>query len=174
MSQGSRVNLPLLVGGLLLVGALVTLLAVSFGRDPRATPDALTDQPAPDFALIDLEGNPVALDDFAGRPVVINFWSTWCAPCKIEHPVLLAAPQRYPHATFLGVVYQDDAAKARTYLTRAGSAYPHLVDPGGRVSIDYGVTGVPETYFIDAEGRLRYKHKGVVSNDLFDALLGAP
>lgn len=169
--MSSRPNYALLAGGLLLVVPFVILLAVSFGRDPRATPDALTGLPAPEFSLVDLDGNVVSLDDFAGRPIVMNFWSTWCQPCKVEHPLLLQAPARYPDAVFLGVVYQDDAGKARRYLDRAGSAYPHLVDASGRLAVDYGVTGVPETYFVGADGRIAYKHKGILTPDVMDALL---
>ncbi len=169
-----RPNYKLLVGGLLLVVPFVILLAVSFGRDPRATPDALNGQPAPAFDLIDMDGNPVSLADFQGKPVVMNFWSTWCGPCKIEHPLLLEAPSHFPNVVFLGVVYQDDAAKARVYLDRAGSAYPHLVDPAGRLAVDYGVTGVPETYFIDAEGNIAYKHKGALSPGVLYEHLGQP
>lgn len=171
MASG-RPNYKLLIGGLLLVIPFVILLAMSFGRDPRATPDALTGLPAPAFSLVDMDGNSVALSDFEGRPVVINFWSTWCVPCKIEHPLLLEAPRRFPDVVFLGVVYQDDATKARAYLDRAGNAYPHLVDPAGRLAVDYGVTGVPETYFISASGEIAYKHKGALSPEVLDGLLG--
>ena len=165
-------NYTLLIAGLALVLPLILLLAVSFGNDPHATPDVMLDLPAPEFSLVDLDGNTVSLSDYEGSAVVINFWSTWCGPCKIEHPVLLRAPERYPGAVFLGIIYQDEAQKAQAYLRTAGSAYPHLIDPSGRISIDYGVTGVPETYFIDANGRIVYKHKGALSVSILDALLG--
>ena len=172
--MNDRPNYALLIGGLLLVIPFVLLLAVSFGRDPRATPDVLTGLEAPDFSLVDLDGNPVSLQDFRGQMVVMNFWSTWCQPCKIEHPLLLQAPERFPDVAFLGVVYQDEPAKAQAYLRREGTAYPHLVDPAGRLAVDYGVTGVPETYFINAEGDIIYKHKGVLYPELFYTYLGNP
>lgn len=167
-----RVNLTVLIGGLALVIPFLVLMAVSFGRNPRAVPQALLDQPAPAFTLQTLEGETVSLDAFRGKKMVINFWSTWCGPCKIEHPVLTAAPRQYPDTVFLGVIYSDEPENAQRYLARAGTSYPHLVDPGGRVAIDYGVAGVPETYFVDETGRIFHKQEGVVSPALLRSLLG--
>lgn len=158
----------LLVGGALFVLPMIGLLWAYYDRDARAVPAALVGQDAPSFTLVDLDGSPVRLDDFVGKKVVINFWATWCQPCKIEHPVLVAAPERYPDVVFLGVIYQDDAEKARAYLRRAGSSYPHLADPDARTAVDFGVTGVPETYFVDERGIVVHKEAGVVSPPLLD------
>jgi len=147
-----KVNLGLLIGGLVFTAALVALLAVGFTLNPRAVPSVMEDKEAPNFTLTSLEGETVSLSAFAGRPVVLNFWSTWCGPCKQEHPVLLQAASMYPEVVFLGVLYQDDPDLARRYLQRAGAAYTHLLDPGNRTAIDYGVTGVPESFFIDRSG----------------------
>ena len=150
-------NVPLLLGGLAFTIGFVVLLGVGFLFNPFALPDNMTGRPAPDFRLTDLDGNEVQLSDHLGRPVVLNFWSTWCIPCKQEHPVLLEAAKLYPEVTFLGVVYLDQPGPIRNYLKRAGSAYPHLIDPGSRVAIDYGVTGVPESFFIDRKGVIQNK-----------------
>ncbi len=109
---------------------------------------------APGFALTTLDGETVDLASLAGKPLVLNFWATWCQPCALEHPNLLAGARRNPGVVFLGVLYGDTPEKAKWYLERAGSAYPTLVDPGQRTAMDYGVGGVPETFFIDREGRI--------------------
>jgi cytochrome c biogenesis protein CcmG/thiol:disulfide interchange protein DsbE len=109
---------------------------------------------APGFALTTLDGEAVDLASLAGKPLVLNFWATWCQPCKLEHPNLLEGARRNPGVAFLGVLYGDTPEKAKRYLDRVGSAYPTLVDPGQRTAMDYGVGGVPETFFIDREGRI--------------------
>ncbi len=149
-----RINIPILVIGLLFTLGLVAVLASGFGKDPhRLEVDALIGEQAPRFFLEDLDGNTHSLADSIGREwVVLNFWSTWCGPCKLEHPELLRAAKLWPDVKWLGVIYQDDPTKIRAYLQRHGSAYPHLIDPSGAISVDYGVTGVPETFFIDPRG----------------------
>jgi cytochrome c biogenesis protein CcmG/thiol:disulfide interchange protein DsbE len=157
MSQRKGPNFIVLIVGLLISAGFVTLLGVGFLFNPRALPDAMTGKSAPSFTLIDLDGNEVDFNDVRGKPIVINFWSTWCVPCKQEHPVLLEAAKLYPEVQFYGVIYQDDAEPIRQYLRRNGTAYPHLIDPESRVAIDMGVAGVPETYFIDRTGIIRTK-----------------
>lgn len=152
-----RVKWPIFVVGLVLIAGLVLILASGFGNNPNLLPDARTGDRAPAFALADLDGRQWSLEELSGRPVVINFWSTWCGPCKYEHPLLLAAARAYPDVVFLGIVYSDDPNKARRYLEDEGSAYAHLVDPDGRTALDYGVGGVPETYFIDRSGLIVQK-----------------
>jgi cytochrome c biogenesis protein CcmG/thiol:disulfide interchange protein DsbE len=86
----------------------------------------------------------------------------------------LRAPGFWPEAVFLGVIFSDDADKARAWLRTEGATYPHLVDPGGRVAIDYGVAGVPETFFIAPDGRIAHKQVGPVDERVLTALLGKP
>lgn len=169
MSAPRGPDLRILAVGALLLLPLLVLFARSFGNDPRAVPRALEGRPAPEFVLTTLDGaREVKLADFAGKPVVVNFWSTWCGPCKIEHPLLVQAPALHPGVTFLGVLYSDEPEKAEDYLRRAGSGFPHLADPGGRVAIDFGVSGVPETYFIRRDGQIVYKHAGPLSPEVLD------
>jgi cytochrome c biogenesis protein CcmG/thiol:disulfide interchange protein DsbE len=154
-----RVLVPALIGLPTLV-----LLVVFFGTEPSRDPQTLVGQPAPPFTLRTLDGETLDSKSFAGKPMVINFWSTWCVPCKQEHPGLQqAAKQHQDQVTFLGVVYQDELGAARAYLKREGTTYRHLVDPGSRVAGDYGLTGVPETFFIDAAGIVRYHQIGPIS-----------
>ena len=151
--------------------ALVIVLAKGFGRDPHEVPFMLRGQPAPAFALKTLQtGEVVSLEKLRGKPVVLNFWSTWCGPCRMEHPVLDWAFREYgTQAHFLGAVFEDTEENALGYIARAGSPYPQLVDPKSQMAVDYGVAGVPETYFIDADGIIRDKFVGPISRSVFAA-----
>lgn len=162
MSQ-PRVNNVVLVAGMAVIIPLLILFAVSFGNDPHAVPSVLGGQPAPAFTLTTLDGDQVDFKTLAGTPVVLNFWSTWCGPCKAEHSILQEGQRRHPEVTFLGVIYNDEAAACKRYLDRVGTTYQHLDDPNGRVAIDYGVAGVPETFFIDPGGTIVHKQAGPVS-----------
>ena len=158
-------NWRVLAVGLVVIVPLVALLAAGFGRDPKLRSESMVGRTAPTFNLEQLEGGRFSLAEQKGKPVVINFWSTWCQPCKIEHPVLMSAAEAYGPAgvQFVAVLYQDDAAKARAFLNRSGSHWPTLEDPGGRTAIAYGVAGVPETFFIDKNGVIVRKVSGPVS-----------
>ncbi len=173
-TRQGRVNLPLLIGGMGVVLPMLLLLYVSFGRNPRAVPMVLGGEPAPEFSLVDLDGNIVALEDVRGKKIIVNFWATDCVPCKIEHPLLVAGPRAWPDAVFLGILYGDEPDNARRYLSRAGSSYAHLIDPGGRGAIDYGVAGVPETYLIDESGSIVHKVIGVIQEHQLVDFLGTP
>lgn len=156
----------------LVVLPLMALLAFGFGRDPRRVPFALAGKPAPDFTLTTLDGKQVTLSQLRGKPVVINFWSTWCEPCKVEHELLQQAASFYGSAAhFLGVVYQDDEAAVRKYLESRSNRYPQLLDPGTRVAIDFGVAGVPESFLVDADGVVLERQAGVVTAPLVRAWL---
>jgi len=158
-------NWKVLGAGLLIVVPLVAVLAAGFGRDPKLRSEALVGHEAPSFDLEQVDGGRFDLEAYRGHPVVVNFWSTWCQPCKIEHPVLLEAAMNYRSAgvRFVAVVYQDEPAKVRQYLKQRGSAWPTLLDPGNRTAIAYGVAGVPETFFVDKEGTIVHKISGPVS-----------
>lgn len=160
MSSGPRVKWPLLVGGAAVVIPLVWVLASGFGVDPHYIPTATVGKEAASFSLVDLTGRAWDSASLRGKVVVLNFWSTWCGPCKYEHPVLQREPPNYPDVVFLGALYSDDADAARRFLGRAGMAlpYPTLHDPDGKLALDFGVSGVPETYFINRAGKIVHKH----------------
>ncbi len=166
-------NWKVLLVGLALVGALTAMLASGFGKDPKALPSVLEGRMAPGFELQTLDGETVRLEDFRGSPLVLNFWATWCKPCAAEHPVLQEGAGRYQPrgVVFLGVVYADDAAKVAAYLERHGSAYPNALDATDRTAIDYGVGGVPETFFIDREGRIARKFSGPLDASSLQGIL---
>lgn len=148
-------SLLVLAVGLGSIALFIPLMLYGFTLDPREIDTkVMEEQVAPNFTLQTLDGETVRLSELRGKPVVINFWSTWCVPCRQEHPVLQKAPDLYPEVTFVGIVYQDEARKAKAYLKRDPVKYDQLMDPDGKVAIAYGVTGVPETYFVSPEGRI--------------------
>jgi cytochrome c biogenesis protein CcmG, thiol:disulfide interchange protein DsbE len=153
-----------LVIGVAVIGVLA-LIAVGFTRDPGQIQSALVGRAAPEFRLVSLNVTPVDLAALRGRPVVLNFWASWCIPCRDEAPLLRAAEARYAtqNLAFIGIVYQDDAASAQAFVDRYGIAYPSLLDPDGRTALNYGVYGIPETYFIAPDGTIRDKQIGQLS-----------
>ena len=161
-------NWRVLTVGAVVTVPLIALLSAGFGRDPKLISNELEGRKAPTFNLTTLDGDPFSLESARGMPVVVNFWSTWCQPCKIEHPVLMGAAESYGPAgvQFVAVLYQDDASKARAFLNRSGSHWPTLEDPGGKTAIAYGVAGVPETFFIDKTGTIIRKVAGPVSQEV--------
>ena len=139
---------------------IVYVMAKGFGNDPHAVPFMLAGKPAPMFKIkrLDQEGE-LSLADFKGKPIVLNFWATWCQPCKMEQPVLDWAAQNYKdRAVFIGIVFEDTEQNTRQFLKQYGVAYPQVYDPKSTVAVDYGVAGVPETYFINRQGIIVKKY----------------
>lgn len=146
--------------------ALFVVLAVFLGiglqRDPRHVPSPLIGKPAPAFALPNLADaqRVVRSQEWAGRPYVLNVWASWCAACRDEHPVLLAFAQQGV-APVYGLNYKDERPQALAWLQAHGDPYAaSLFDAAGRLGIDLGVYGVPETFVVDRQGRIRFKHVG--------------
>jgi cytochrome c biogenesis protein CcmG/thiol:disulfide interchange protein DsbE len=152
------------LSAVLICGALLIVLLKGFGRNPHEVPFKLSGKPASPFTLRALDsGKAVKLEDFRGRPVVINFWASWCGPCRLEHPTLEWGQEQFgDQAVFLGIVFEDTEENARQFLREMGASFPQMVDPRGRVAVDYGVAGVPETYFIDTHGIIQGKHVGPI------------
>jgi cytochrome c biogenesis protein CcmG, thiol:disulfide interchange protein DsbE len=152
----------------LAVVPVLVLLAYGFRTDPRDIPSPLVGKPASSFNLTAFDGKPVALESLRGQVVVVNFWASWCYPaCYEEAPSLERAWKTYKDRGLIvvGVNYQDKDEPAKRFLTQFGHTFPNAPDPSGRVSVDYGVYGVPETYFIDKKGRVRFKQVGPVSDE---------
>ena len=134
--------------------------AVGLTRDPGTLPSALLDKPAPEFALPPLipEKPGLATADLKGKPVLVNVWASWCVPCRAEHPLLIRLAREVP---IFGFNYKDKAEDAKRFLAELGDPYVRIgTDPSGRAGIDWGVYGVPETFVIDADGRIRHRHVG--------------
>lgn len=142
--------------------AIAGFLAVGLTRDPAALPSALLDRPAPDFVLPPLPGRDAqgfARSDLGGEPLLVNVFASWCVPCRIEHPLInrLAGEG----ITIHGINYKDAPEKAQAWLAELGDAFTLIgADRDGRVGIDWGVYGVPETYVLDGDGTIVYKHVG--------------
>ena len=152
----------------LAVVPVLVLLAYGFRTDPRDIRSPLVGKPASSFKLTAFDGKPVALEALRGQVVILNFWASWCYPaCYEEAPSLERAWKTYKDRGLMvvGVNYQDKDEPAKRFLIQFGHTFPNAPDPGSRVSVDYGVYGVPETYFIDKKGRVRFKQVGPVSDE---------
>lgn len=150
---------------------LAVFLFRGLSLDPTALPSARIGQPLPAFSLPELESgeqlSPASLD---GEPALLNVWATWCYSCRVEHPYLLQLADR--GVAIYGLNYKDDASKARAWLSELGDPYRQtVVDSEGSLGLDLGVYGAPETYVIDASGVVRYRHVGVVNEQVWNEVL---
>lgn len=162
MSNRSKLFIP----GIFFVGML-SLLLFGLGRDPNQVPSALVNRPLPEFALPALfePDTNISSEQLRGGIHLVNVWATWCAPCHIEHPYLVEISAREPDITFVGVNYKDDVDAAREFLDERGNPFKlTIIDIDGSLGIDFGVAGAPETFLIDSNGTIRYRHVGVIDN----------
>ena len=152
--------------------ALVAVFAIGLRHDPHLLPSALIDRPAPEFDLPGLDGPGLARADLRGHVELVNFFASWCVPCRAEHLQLMALAAR-PGVTLYGVAYKDKPEDARRFLDELGNPYRRVgVDRAGATAIDFGVYGVPETYLVDAGGHIRYRHVGpLAESDIADKIL---
>ena len=151
------------------LGALFYFFALR--HDPHFQPKALVGREIPDLALPDLTGGqPVSLRAAAAEgPMVVNFFASWCAPCEIEHPVLMTLKGQ--RVRVVGIAYKDAPQNSQGFLTRLGNPYSEiLVDRDGRAGVEFGVTGVPETFVVAADGKVLAKHTGPLTEADADRL----
>ncbi|MDP6602820.1 MAG: DsbE family thiol:disulfide interchange protein [Rhodospirillales bacterium] len=153
------------------LAALTVVFLFGLQKDPRIVPSALIDKPVPEFALPPITGGPgmgLASADLKSRISVVNVWASWCGPCKAEHP-LVEELARSGLATVYGLNYKDEPSDALRWLADLGNPYTEIgADRNGRVGIDWGVYGVPETFIVDHEGRIRHKHVGPMTAEAVD------
>lgn len=155
---------------------LIVLLAYGFRTDPKAIPSPLVRKTAPSFRIAIYDRDDLSLEGLRGKPVVLNFWASWCYPaCYEEAPLLEATWRKHKDQGLImvGVDIQDKEANAREFMRRFDFTFPNGPDPGSKISIDYGVYGVPETFFIDRQGRITYKHVGALTPELIEAQVQA-
>jgi len=143
---------------------LAWLLASGLGRDTSEMPSALVGKPVPEFALPSLlePGQTLTEEIFLGQPTLLNVWATWCPTCYAEHPFLLELAAR--GINVVGINYKDDQEKALQYLANLGNPYSStVVDATGRLGLDLGVYGAPETFIIDSRGQVLLRHAGEIN-----------
>ena len=153
--------LPLV--SLMALGALFYFFALK--RDPQVQPQALVGKMVPDLTLPTLaDGRPVRLREVAAEgPMLVNFFASWCAPCEVEHPVLMTL--RGGKVRVVGIAYKDTPPSSQAFLTRLGDPFARvLVDRDGRAGIEFGVTGVPETYMVGRDGVVLAKNTGPLTS----------
>jgi cytochrome c biogenesis protein CcmG, thiol:disulfide interchange protein DsbE len=150
---------------------LTVYFAVSLrpGHDIHELPSAMIEKPAPAFDLASLQGTaPLALDTLKGHAFVINFFASWCVPCRIEHPLLMRLAEQN-HLPLYGIAYKDKPDDSSHLLATFGDPYRQVgVDRDGRVGLDFGVYGVPETYVIDSTGTIRRRFVGPLTAETVD------
>jgi cytochrome c biogenesis protein CcmG/thiol:disulfide interchange protein DsbE len=139
------------------------------GRDIHELPSAMLEKPAPAFDLADLgDSKRLAMSALKGRPVVINFFASWCVPCRIEHPLLMRLATE-DHLPIYGIAYKDKPDDSTKLLATFGDPYARVgIDRSGSVGLDFGVYGVPETYVIDANGVIRKRFVGPLTAEAVD------
>ncbi len=143
--------------------AVAAALGWGLTRDASVLPSALIGKPAPDFRLPPIPGRDergFSRADLGGRPVLVNVWASWCVPCRAEHPVITRLAEK-EGVIVHGINYKDATEDALAFLGGLGDPFTRIgQDRDGRVAIDWGVYGIPETFVVDAEGVIRYKHVG--------------
>lgn len=150
---------------ILSLAAIIAVLGLAFRHDPTDIRSAAVGKPAPAFDLGRLDGKgQLSLDQLRGKVVVVNFWASWCIPCKQENPALVNVWERYrtSDVVLLGIVYQDSPQSAREYTAHLGNTWPSLLDEDGRTAIVFGVFGIPETFFIGPDGVIAGRHIGPI------------
>jgi len=150
---------------LLVFLVLAVFLLNGLERNPNELPSALIDRPVPAFSLPVLGEAPrVETEEvFQGEPALLNVWATWCIACRVEHPYLNRLASR--GVRIIGLNYKDDVAAAEKWLAEKGDPYAlSVIDADGRLGLDLGVYGAPETYVVDSTGTIRYKHVGVIDD----------
>ena len=144
---------------------LAVFLGLGLKLNPREIPSPLIGKPVPNFRLTRLHDAEQSFgpEDFKGKVWLLNVWASWCASCRTEHPVLNAWAGN-GEVEIVGLNYKDDPESARQWLAQLGNPYTlSVMDPDGRVGIDWGVYGVPETFVVDAHGIIRHKHTGPIA-----------
>ncbi|MFQ5776001.1 MAG: DsbE family thiol:disulfide interchange protein [Kiloniellaceae bacterium] len=143
-------------------------------RDPRLVPSVMIDKPVPEFDLPPIEGTDgpglSSADLRTGEVTLVNVFASWCIPCRVEHPLLMELKRQ--GVRLAGINYKNKPQEARAWLAELGNPYARIgADVSGRVGIDWGVYGVPETFVVDGSGRIRYKHTGPIDRTALDGTI---
>ncbi len=147
------------------IAALTVVLMLAFRHDPLDIRTGTVGKPAAAFTADMLDGSgSLSLNSYAGQVVIVNFWASWCIPCKEENPALVRVWERYrtSDVILIGIVYQDSLDSARRYVRDNGVTWPTVTDEDGRIAFAFGVRGIPETYFIGTDGLIAGRHVGPI------------
>jgi cytochrome c biogenesis protein CcmG/thiol:disulfide interchange protein DsbE len=147
---------------LLIIAPILALLAFGFTRDARYITSPLIAKPAAPFTITLFDGRKLTLDELRGKAIFLNFWASWCPPCRAEARELEAAWQKVKDKdmVFIGVALQDTDQNSLEFLKEFNVSYANGKDESGKIGVDYGTWGIPESFFIDPQGRITYKHVG--------------
>ena len=156
-----------------IIAPLLALFAYGFMRDARYIHSPLIAKPAAPFTITLFDGTTLSLESLRGKAVFLNFWASWCPPCRAEARDLESAWRKVKdqNVVYIGVALQDTEENARAFLKEFDITYPNGRDESGRISVDYGVWGIPESFFIDSQGRITYKHTGGIRAALVETKL---
>ena len=156
----------------MIVLGLIILLSFGFTTDPKIVPSPLMGRLAPDFKVNELNGEQkFSLSEFKGMPIVLNFWASWCAPCRIEHPILMKLSQK-KNLMLLGINFKDKELQAKTFLSELGNPYDLLAkDKNGKHSVKFGIYGIPESILINKELLIIQKFVGPLSVDDYNNII---
>ena len=160
----------LAIAALVIVGFLGLLVWGMLNKQPITGLSGITmvNRPAPDFILMTFKGTTISLADLRGKPVVINFWASWCPPCRVEASLIERTWRAYKNRglIFLGVNIQDRKEDALNYIRQFAITYPNGPDPTGEISIDYGVSGLPVTFFVSRDGEIVRRWVGAIERSV--------
>ena len=157
---------PLIVLLIICIFSLVYLLS---GKDPNKPPSALLNKDVPIFESSSLYNakDIIKTKDIKNKKTLINFFASWCSPCKIEHPLFFEIRKKYPELYLLGFNHKDPTSDAKKYLNDDGNPYDFVgVDSNGLIALEFGVFGLPETYLINEDGKIIYKFMGPITMDI--------
>ena len=163
-------RLAFAIVGIVCVGFVLLLGWSLLNKEPITGLSGITmvNRPAPNFTITTFEGTKISLEDLKGKPVVINFWASWCPPCREEAPLLERTWRAYKDrgVIFIGIDLQDKLEHALAYIREFNVTYPNGPDPTGEISINYGVSGLPVTFFVSKTGMIVRRWVGAIGRDV--------
>jgi len=167
----SILNTGTKLGVLVIIFLVLALLGYAlFGDRETVKTSPLVGKDAPEFTLKLFDGKRVSLSEMKGKTVLLNFWASWCMPCRQEAPALEQSWLKYKdkNVVFIGINVWDETRSASSYIEKFGGGYPQGIDPEEEIQVDYGIGGVPETYFIGPSGIITDKYNGPLTEEIID------